>query len=201
MNLGINKSNIEKQKKMYLVFISIIVITIILGFFFYFIVSDSNKKLVIDLQKEFFSNIGNINYLSSFINSFISNFLYLFIIFILGLSVVGFVFIIGIIIFKSFILGFSVSSIIGSFGIKGILLSFLYIFPHQIIYLIILLLMSFFGIRFCYRLFKYIFLKSSINFRMLKDKYIKVFLFCILGSFLCSLYEVFIMTYLLKVLV
>lgn len=201
MNIRINKNSINRQKKIYLLFISIILLVIVLGFFFYFIISNNDKELVTNMQKDFFNNISNINYLSSFVNSFISNFLYVFIIFIFGLSIVGFVFIFLIILFKSFVFGFSISSIIGTFGFKGILLSFIYMFPHQFIFLVIILLMGIYGIRFCLRLFKYIFLKSSINFRLLKDKYIKVFMFCLLVSFLCSLYEVFVMTYLVNIFI
>ena len=199
MKLHLSRQSIEKQKKIYLFFISIILISIIFGFFFYFIISDSNKELVINTQKDFFINLNNIKYLSSFLNSIFSNFIYIFLIFILGLSVVGILFIFGILIFKSFILGFSVSSLIGTFGFKGIIISFLYLFPHQVLFLIILLLMSYYGCRFSIKLFKHIFRKSIINFRMLKDKYIKILLICLGSSMICSIYEVFLMPYLLKI--
>ncbi len=194
MKLCRNKFNLIKQKKIYLVFISMIILSILFGFFFYFIISDSNKLLVINIQKEYFNGISsnNINYLSSFFNSILSNSLYIFLIFILGLSVVGFVFIIGIVLIKSFILGFTISSIIGTFGLKGILLSFIYIFPHQILFLIILLLMCYYGCSFCYRLFRNLFVRTIVNFKSIKDKYLKVFGVSILGGIICSLYEVFI---------
>jgi stage II sporulation protein M len=202
MKLCRNKFSIEKQKKIYLVFISMILLSVIFGFFFYFIISDGNKKLVIGTQKDFFNNInaGSIKYLSSFFNSFFSNFLYLFLIFILGLSVVGFIFIIGIVLVKGFILGFSISSIVGTFGFKGIVLSFVYIFPHQILFLILLLLMSFYGCGFCYKLFKHLFLRSIINFRKISEKYFKVFLITLACSLLCSLYEVFVLPSLISIL-
>lgn len=199
MKLHLSRQSIEKQKKIYLFFISIILISIIFGFFFYFIISDSNKELVINTQKDFFINLNNIKYLSSFLNSIFSNFIYIFLIFILGLSVVGILFIFGILIFKSFILGFSISSLIGTFGFKGIILSFLYLFPHQVFFLIVLLLMSYYGCSFSIKLFKHIFRRSIINFRMLKDKYIKILLICLGSSLICSIYEVFLMPHLLKI--
>lgn len=199
MKLHLSRQSIEKQKKIYLFFISIILISIIIGFFFYFIISDSNKELVINTQKDFFNNLNNIKYFSSFINSVLSNFIYIFLIFILGLSVVGIIFIIGILIFKSFILGFSISSLIGTFGLKGIIISFLYVFPHQILFLIILLLMAYYGCSFSIKLFKHIFKRSMINFRMLKEKYIKILFICLGSSLVCSIYEVFIMPSILKI--
>lgn len=203
MNLHFNKQSIDKQKKIYLIFISIILLFIILGFFFYFIISDANKELVINTQKDFFNSISSnkINYLSSFINSIISNFLYVVLIFILGLSVIGFIFIIGIVLVKSFIVGFSISSIIGTFGLKGILLSILYVFPHQILFLIVLLLMSYYGCRFCYKLFKHLFMRGIINFRKVKEKYIKVFGISLTISVLCSIYEVFVLPHLLNLFI
>lgn len=198
-----NKMNLLKQKKTYLIFISMILISIILGFFFYFIISDSNKELVINMQKDFFNGIssGNINYFSSFINSILSNFLYIILIFILGLSVLGFIFILLIVLMKGFILGFSISSIIGTFGIKGILIAFLYTFPHQILFLFILLVMCFFGCRFCFWLFKHLFMKTIVNFRVLKDKYLKIFGLSLIGGFICTLYEVFIIPSLINLLI
>lgn len=198
MKLHLSRQSIEKQKKIYLFFISIILISVVFGFFFYFIISDSNKELVINIQKDFFSNLNNIKYLGSFISSVLSNFIYIFLIFILGLSVVGILFILGILVFKSFILGFSISSLIGTFGFKGIILSFLYLFPHQVFFLIVLLLMSYYGCSFSIKLFKHIFKRSIINFRMLKEKYIKILLICLGSSLVCSMYEVFIMPYFLK---
>lgn len=202
MKLRSNKYSLSKQKKIYLIFISMMLLSVIAGFFFYFIISDNNKELVMNTQLDFFNNImqSKINYFSSLFNSFLSNSLYILIIFILGLSVVGAIFIIAIVLIKSFILGFSISSIIGTYGLKGIILSFIYIFPHQILFLILLLLMCFYGCNFCFRLFKHLFMRNIINFKKISEKYIKIFIISIIGALLCSLYEVFIMQYLIKLI-
>ena len=203
MKLCRNRFSLIKQKKIYLVFISMILLSILFGFFFYFIISDNNKLLVIDIQKNYFNGISsnNINYLSSFFNSFFTNFMYIFIIFLLGLSVVGFIFIIGIVLMKGFILGFTISSIIGTFGIKGIILSFIYVFPHQLLFLIILLLMCYYGCSFCYRLFRNLFIRTIVNFKSIKDKYLKVFVVSLIGGIVCSLYEVFIVPSLISIFI
>ncbi|MBE6150323.1 MAG: hypothetical protein E7162_00695 [Firmicutes bacterium] len=203
MKLCRNRFSLIKQKKIYLVFISMILLSILFGFFFYFIISDNNKLLVIDIQKNYFNGISsnNINYLSSFFNSFFTNFMYIFLIFLLGLSVVGFIFIIGIVLIKGFILGFTISSIIGTFGIKGIILSFIYVFPHQLLFLIILLLMCYYGCSFCYRLFRNLFIRTIVNFKSIKDKYLKVFVVSLIGGIVCSLYEVFIVPGLISIFI
>jgi len=203
MKLCRNRFSLIKQKKIYLVFISMILLSILFGFFFYFIISDNNKLLVIDIQKNYFNGISsnNINYLSSFFNSFFTNFMYIFLIFLLCLSVVGFIFIIGIVLIKGFILGFTISSIIGTFGIKGIILSFIYVFPHQLLFLIILLLMCYYGCSFCYRLFRNLFIRTIVNFKSIKDKYLKVFVVSLIGGIVCSLYEVFIVPGLISIFI
>ncbi len=201
MNLYSNRRVIDKQKKMYLLLIGMMMMSLVLGFFFYFIISNDNKEMVINMQRAFFNNVNSINYVKSFINSILVNSLYVVGIFLLGLSVVGFIFIIGIILMKCFIVGFSFSSIIGTFGLKGIILSFIYVFPHQILFLIILLLMCFYGCNFCYRLFKHIFMKQIINFRKVSEKYIKVFILSLIGAVICSSYEVFFVPYLIKLII
>ncbi len=200
MNVYSKKQSIQKQKKKYLLFISMILMSVVLGFFFYFIISDGNKDLVSSIQQDFFQSIKehHIIYLKSLFNSIFSNSLYIILIFVLGLSVIGIVFIIGIVLFKSFILGFSISSIIGTFGWKGVILSFFYVFPHQVFFLIILLLMCFHSCNFCCRLFKHLFMKNIINFKIISRKYVKVFLFSMLCALMCSIYEVFIMQYLIR---
>ncbi len=203
MNIFSTKNTLDKQKRTYLFFISIIVISILLGFFLYFIISNGNKDIVKETQLSFFNDLynGKINYLSSFFKSLFTNSLYISIIFLLGLSVIGFVFVIALIIFKGFIFGFSISSIIGTYGFKGILMSFFYLFPHQVIYLIILVLMSFYACNFCYRLFKHLFLKTIINFKIISRKYLKVYLFSLICCLLCSIYEVFILPFIIKLFI
>lgn len=196
MNKIINKAknNVLNQKKKYLFLSVILLIGIISGIIFIFFISKTDKQLVKEELSLFFTNIENnkINYLNSFINSFLSNLIYLISIWILGISIIGIPIIIFLLFFKGFIFGFSISSIIYEFGIKGIPLAISYQIPHYLINLILILLLSFYAINFSVRLFKMLFIKENCNLNMYFKKYNKIFLITIIGSLISSLIEVFI---------
>ena len=195
------KNGIIKQKKFYLFLITLMLIGIISGILFIFFVDDINKKNIIDKVSDFFSALktsSSINYTKSLSNTILLNLLYVLLIWILGISLIGFPIIIIVLFFKCFIFGLSISSIICSYGFKGIIGAFLYIFPHQIIILILYLLLGFYSLSFCFKLFNHLFLKRTVNFNYGMKKYLKILLLCSIISLITSLYEVFISTYFLK---
>lgn len=194
------KNNIISQKQKYLFLIVIGLIGIISGILFIFFISKTDKSLVKDELDLFFDGVleNKLNYVSSIINSVSSNFLYFIIIWILGISIIGIPIIIFLLFLKGFIFGFSISSIIYNFGIKGIFLSFFYQFPHSLILFILFILISFYAINFSVRLFKVLFLKENINLNIYFKKYSLVVGVCFLVSILCSLLEVFVSPILLK---
>lgn len=203
MNNRINivKNNILKQKRFYIFLLTLIIIGIISGMLFIFILTKADKSLVINRMSDFFNNIKtskNINYSTSLINSLLVNTLSISIIWILGLSIIGFPIILIFLFGKSFIVGFSISSIISTYGIKGILGSFIYIFPHQILSLLLYLLLSFYSLSFCTKLFSCLFLKKTINFRSVMKKYLKILIISLVISIFITFYEVYLSTYFMK---
>ena len=163
MNLGMKKvkKHIMKQKKLYLCILIVTLISILLGILFWFMISKEDTSLVINELTSFFNNIKmdtNINYFSSLINSLVINFIYILLIWLLGISIIGIPFIILLILIRGFIMGFSIVSIIATYGFKGVLGAFSYIFPHQICFLILLILLGFNACNFCIKLFRYLFL-------------------------------------------
>lgn len=202
MNKIMNKAkkSITNQKKKYLFLSVIMLVGIISGILFIFFISKEDKSLVKQELEIFFSNIQNkeLNYLSSFINSILSNFLYLFFIWLLGISIIGIPVVIFLLFFKGFIFGFSFSSIIINYGIRGVFLSIVYQFPHNLLSLIIFLLMGFYAINFSIRLFRVLFLKENINLTLYFKRYNQIALFCIIGIFISSLLEVFLAPFLMN---
>lgn len=203
MNVAIKrtKNNIMKQKKLYLFLIGLVLVGVIAGILFWFIISASDKQLVMDNLNNFFECIkkgDEINYWGSFFNSLITGFIYVILIWLLGISIVGLPIILIIMAIKSFIVGFSISSIIATYGFKGTLGAFIYVFPHQIIFLLLLILLGFYSSSFCFKLFKYLFLKQSINFKNAMHKYFKILILSLVMIFLISLFETFISTYFIK---
>lgn len=203
MNLELKrtKNSIIRQKKIYLFLLALVSITLLSGFLFWFIISNGDKILVTKELTSFFTSIkegATINYWGSLINSILINLTYILLIWLLGISIIGLPIILLMLTIKSFIVGFSISSIIFTYGFKGILGALVYTFPHQIIFLLLLILLSFYALSFCIKLFKYLFLKKIINFKATMKKYLKILVISCIISIILSIFETFISTYLIK---
>lgn len=195
------KNSIIKQKKLYRIIITLMLFGIISGILFIIFISKESKTKALVSIKNFFDLMNTstgINYGKSLLNTLVNNIGYVLLIWLLGISIIGLPITIVLAFMKSFIVGFSISSIISCYKAKGILGAFLYVFPHQIIILFIYLLLSFYSISFSIKLFKSLFLKQTINFRVVMQKYIKILLISLIGIIIVSLYEVFISTYFIK---
>lgn len=199
--LNVAKNEYLKQKKFYVFLLTFILVGIISGIIFIFFINESDKINVINEIKSFFNLVktsDGINYSKSLVNSLLVNIGYVVLIWLLGISIIGLPLIIIILFMKSFIFGFSISSIITCYGFKGVLGAFLYTFPHQVIVLIIYLLLSFYSMAFCFKLFSYLFLKKNINFRSAMKKYVKILIISLVIVICVSFYEVFLSTYFIK---
>lgn len=200
-NIKKTKNNILKQKKLYLFLIGLMLTGLIAGILFWFVISKEDKLLVTKNLTDFFSCIkeGNsINYGASLLNSVVTSLIYVVLIWLLGISIIGLPIILVMMAIKSFIVGFSIVSIISSYGLKGIVGAFVYVFPHQIVFLLLLILLGFYASAFCIKLFKYLFLKQMINFKEAMRKYLKILGISCLSVLVISLFETFISTYFIK---
>lgn len=192
---------ILKYDKKVMTFLNIItIIGIITGSIFIVILNKGDKSLVINSIKQFFSNLSKdkFDYILIFKNAIISNTLFSFVIWIIGISVVGVIIVICILFYKSFTLGFTISSIIYTYKLKGIVLSIFYVFPHMIINILILLYLSSYSIKLSIILIKSIIKKENLNFKSFFNNYIQVLLISLIFIVLSSLYESFISLQILK---
>ena len=186
---------IIKYDKKIMTFLNVIAIVgIIAGSIFMIILSKNDKETVLNSIKDFFDKLINnkFNFIGTLKNTVISNFLFSFIIWVIGISVVGVLIVIFIIFYKSFTLGFTISSIIYTYSIKGALLALIYVFPHMVINLLILLYLSSYSIKLSIILIKSILKKDNLNFKAFINNYSKVFLISIIFLIVTSLYESFI---------
>lgn len=192
------KINVIKNKLLFkLLFISLI--SILIGIFYMAIISKSNKDSVEESLKLFFENINKLNYNQALINSIISNVFYISFIWLLGISIIGIPFIIGIVILKSFILGFSISSILYFYKFKGILIALIYIIPLALNLLVILFL-GYYAIIFSKNLNRLLFLKKEISFKHIMRRYSKMLVFSLVVIILSSVIEIYLVPSLLKLL-
>ena len=192
---------IIKYDKKIMTFLNVIAIVgIIAGSIFMIVLSKNDKETVLNSIKDFFDKLINnkFNFAGTLKNTLISNLLFSFIIWVIGISVVGVLIVIFIIFYKSFTLGFTISSIIYTYSIKGALLALIYVFPHLVINLLVLLYLSSYSIKLSIILIKSILKKDNLNFKAFINNYSKVFLISIIFLIVTSLYESFISPIILR---
>lgn len=199
--MNLLKEYLEVNKKFFL-FVSIIfLIGIASGSIFTLVLNDNDSFIISEFLSNYLESIKNnkINYYNAFINSINCNFLIVTVIFILGFSIIGLPITILLLFYKSFIIGFSISSIIINYKAKGLLLSFLYVFPHQIC-----LVLSMISLVIYSMIISISFIKSVIshsNMIYSSRKYFIIYLITIVLVCLISIYETFILPFLIRFMV
>lgn len=193
-------SKISTNKKMFIFFTVLGIIGIISGSFFSIIIKSEDKTLVSDYLNSFMQGLNNINYLNTFINSEISNTIFILIIWLLGFSIIGIPFTLFMYFSKFFSFGFSVSSLIINYKIKGIIYSVIYMLP-QILFFIGFTILMIYSLSLSLKLILAIFKKQSIDFKYIINKYLFVLILTFIIVNIGSLIETFIMPNLIKLIV
>jgi len=191
--------DIKKDKSIYISLIIVLVISLLFGVFFIKILSNSDKELVMTHINTYFDSIKNGSIKFNLYNNIINNNITLFILWILGFSVIGIPLIISILFYKCFTLSFTVTSLIYHFKFDGIFFSLVYIFPHLILNILFYFVMSYYSFKLCLNMIMVIFNKTKLNFNVLK-KYIVVLIISIIFLSLSALYETYILPYLIKII-
>ena len=197
------KNTIVINKKMIICLLLIVLVGIITGSLLVAVLNESDKNLVTEYINTFFNNIkdNKLNYVDTLKNSIISNMSLIIVIWLFGISIIGVPIIAFLYFCKSFILGFSLSSIIMHYKIKGCIIAFLYIFPHQIINIIMLTILMTYALSLSFKLISSFFKKKTIDFKIIMKKYLVILLFSLLISIISSLLEVFLMPKLIKMVI
>lgn len=186
------------NKKIFLFLLTMSIIGVITGCIFLILIKDSNTELNNEMNK-FISNINSMNYLESFKNIFSSNIFFLLIIWLIGISIIGIPVSLFLFFIKSFSLGFTISSFILIYKVRGVLISLIYIVPCQIINIIITTYLLSFSLIISFKLIESMIKKKNFSVSFISN-YKKVLLFSVLILLLSNLYEVFVVPYLFNVL-
>ena len=196
------RQNIHINKNLFVFLLVIVIVGVAAGSIFSIIIDSSDKNLVSNFLNDFFNNVYSkkLNFNNSFINALIFTVLFGFLIWILGLSVIGFFVILVMLFLKAFILGFSVSSIIINFKLKGVLYSLIYIFPHQVINVLVFMILSGYALIISFKIIRCFTLKKTLDFRNILNRYVRVLIISIIFLILTSLYEAYVMPKLLNIL-
>ena len=196
------KNKIGINRNLFVFLMVIVIVGIVFGAMFSTILDLNDKQLVGSYLNDFFTNVksGELNYKSSLINSLIFTVGFALFIWLLGISVIGFFIIIFLLFLKSFILGFTAGSLIINFKLKGVLYSFIYVFPHQVINVLIFMLLCGYSLIISFKLISCFMGKKVLDFKNIFNRYLIVLLISVLVLVLTSLYEVYVMPYLLNIL-
>lgn len=209
MNIKLNKvktkinDKLKEQKKIYIFLIIVMMLGLISGIIYAIILNQNDHNLVTESLNSFFISIkeNNIDYKNALINSLIGNITFTTFLFLLGISIIGIPIIILSLFLKTFIFGFSISSIIYTYHLNGILKAITYTLPHQIITLLMALFLGFYALYFGIKLFKYLFKGKDINLRMSMKRYLQVYIIVLLINITCSFIEVFLSPTLMKLVI
>lgn len=196
------KKELSKRNNILLVISIVFLIGLVFGSIYITILDTKEKTTILNEVNNYFLSCDNLTFsdkIEVFKNSLISNLLYFISMWLLGICVIGIPIIIVMLFFKSFILGFSVSSIFAKYGFKGILGAFFYIFPSSLVTSLLALFLGAYSLILSLKLMKGAASKGTINFRTFMGKYFFLLLISILISVLCALFDAFVSPSLLKI--
>ncbi len=195
-------NDIKKNKSLYIGLILSIVISILFGTFFISILEKNDRVLVTNEITTFLDNIKNNNYIANknLLSNILNNNIFGIIIWILGISMIGIPLIICMLFYKGFSLAFTITSILYSFKFDGIVLTFIYIFPHLIINLIIYFILTYYSLMLSINLIKHLINKEDIKFKNFIKKYLIILILSIIILTLTAIYETYVIPQIIKLI-
>lgn len=190
-------NDLKKDKSIYLSLLIALLISFIFGMFFITILSSTDKVTLKEYITNFFTSIKQGKIISLY-KTLINNNLGILITSILAFSVVLFPLVIVIIFYKGFTLAFTITSLIYTFKIKGIILAIVYVFPSLIFNLVFYFVMCYYSFKLSLILFNKAINKETTNINKFLKKYLVIILVCISFVSLFSLYDTYLLPSLIK---
>lgn len=195
-------NHIKNNKKDYLIASLLFLIGLIIGIMFINNVNENSFTQISEYIKNLVNNmksIENIDYMNLLKDSILSNLILIIIIWIASSTIIGIPIVYGNLIFRGFVLGYTISSILTSLGIgNGIIFVLSSLLLHNIIFIPVILAASVSGMK----LYKSI--TKNRERENVKIEFFRHTIFCVIMLLLLiisSLIEVYISTNLAKFLV
>lgn len=182
-----------KDKKQFIIIFVICIVAFIIGVLLPSILNEENRKIIQTSLNSFFDTIKN-NQLKTnelLFKTLTSNIIIDLILWLLGISIVGIPIVIILLGYKSLSLGFTISSIISTYKLNGVIKALIYIVPN-IINLFIFFVISYYSISFSLMLFNYLFRKKEYNKRIIVNRYLKLLVISIIILIFSSVIETYV---------
>lgn len=186
------------SKNLFIFLISFTIIALITGIIFYFLLSAEDKTIVNTNTSNYFLINDNISYIKELKENILNNTYNIFLIWILGISVIGIIANIFIYFCELFSIGFTLASIFNIYKAKGIIATICYLLTSKIILIIIMFILTFFSIKISYKIIKQCFTKEEINLKKEITKYFKILVISFIIIIAISMLKVFIDPFLIK---
>lgn len=182
-----------KDKKQFILIFVICIVAFIIGVLLPSILNEENRKIIETSLNSFFDTIKN-NQLKTnelLFKTLTSNIIIDLILWLLGISIIGIPIVIILLGYKSLSLGFTISSIISTYKLNGVIKVLIYIVPN-IINLFIFFVISYYSISFSLMLFNYLFRKKEYNKRIIVNRYLKLLVISIIILIFSSVIETYV---------
>lgn len=182
-----------KNNKLLFILIVLTLISLISGILFNTLIDISTKKEITNNINSLITNYNSqSNLIKSFIPTFSSSLFLELLIWIFGISIIGCIIVLFLFLFKVFIFGFELVSLLVNLNIRHIIFIVIYMLP-SLFNLVIYFILTLFSISYSISLFKILFLKKNYNLSNITKKYIKILGVSLLFNLLSSIIEVFIL--------
>lgn len=191
-----NKLN---RKNLVVFLISFFIISLIIGILFFFYLNDTDTETIKNNIRGYFTIKEEYNYLKLLKDSILETSFNIIKIWLFGISVIGIVIVLFLFWAESFSTGFSLAAILKTYGIKGILGAFTYLFPTRLVYLLIFFILSLFAIKISYKIIMLLFFKKEVDINNEMRRYFKILIFSLILGVFYSLLEVFISPIMIKI--
>lgn len=192
------KKEILSKKIIILVVFIVFILGLLFGSIYITLLSNSNKKVVLDSVNNYYSNFNKISITDKFNifkNELSSNLIYYIIMWLLGLSIIGLPIIIFMVFMRFFVTGFNISSLFACYKLKGLKYVLVYLVPSNIILLLLSIFLGIYSVNISIRLATNIIKKKTINFGTFMGKYFFILLISILIVVITSLYNSFVLPF------
>lgn len=197
------KATVNSNKKMITFLVGLMLVGIIAGSIFVAFLNKADQSLLKEYLNNFLTNIdqNQLNYHLAFLNTIIGNLFFVLTIWLLGISVIGIPIMLFMFFTKAFVLGFSVTSIVLNYQLKGAIFAFLYMFPHHLINMGIYIMLLLYSLTVSFKILKAMIKKEAFDFKQIIKKYSMILLYSFIGILFTTVLEIYVVPNVLKTVI